>query len=418
MPDPESQLKDVFLSYSTADQRLIDRIRVRLDEDRISYFFAPADIEHGANFVSALDSGLNGTQVLLAFISKASLRSFWAQQEWAARLVQMSTDRSRRLIPVLLPETSLEELPPLLRPMNALDFRHLSLGEPAGFTTAVDRLVHAIRDELPDPSIATLRAAFVVCAMTDRELAECLDGSVFEDPRVAPIEKQRFADLCAGLAEHGIDDLRPYYRPARDRWRPIILPPHEREEDNHIRATIGTIVARLNDEFRRSLHGKPVLHPQFFSTDFLGEDAQWRQRTWDELGRLGCVLVIDAVSMYHPRLARRLSESEFGSNPKASIVVVSPLGPDPRPWSLRIETELGERLQRAFDRYQAKLDAMCEFGVGSARALHRWLFSTLPQAVTAFDQADPDLRTSMREMMREEIGQPHGIDARIFRRRK
>jgi hypothetical protein len=405
MPEQEATLRDVFISYSSADQDIVCRIVERLKEDGLSVFFAESDIHGGEQFIRKIEEGLRTHQVVVTLFSPSALDSFWVEAEWSARLIQMSRDRTRRLIPVLLHNVEDDQIPLLLQPLDRLDFRGEDLNDPVTLEEKVTELVQNIRGELPPPGVKALGVPFVVFAMIQREVNELISGNIFGDPAVAPLERKRFERLVEILAEHGFDDISDFYGRTREEWRPPIA------NLATIRDIVEEVVEQVN-QHRQSTPGAPIICPQFFSTDFLSDNAAWRSQTWHQLDRLGCVLVIDAISMFHPLLRPILLRSEFGANERASIVVLSPVGPSVLPINQLLEQEIGCQMQRAFDRFAVHLDMLCEFGVGDMRALKRWLFSVLPETARTVQ----GLRATpfSREKMRERLGQPAGIDRAIF----
>lgn len=131
MPERERPtLRDVFISYSTADEAIVLRMVEKLTEGGLSVWHAPADIQGGDQFIRQIEEGLEGSQVVVTFFLPSALDSFWVEAEWSARLVQMSRDRTRRLIPVLLRSVEEEQLPLLLQPLNHIDFRGADLDDP------------------------------------------------------------------------------------------------------------------------------------------------------------------------------------------------------------------------------------------------------------------------------------------------
>jgi len=407
MPEQETTLRDVFISYSSADEPIMERIAQKLTDNGLSVWYAPADIQGGEQFVREIELGLRTSQVVVTFLSSSALDSFWVEAEWSARLIQMSRDRTRKLIPVLLRDVEDDQIPLLLQPLDRLDFRGEDLNDPVILGEKVAELVQNIRGELPPPGVEAVGIPFVIFAMTDPEVNELTSGGIFEDPAVAPVERERFERLIEILVEHGLDDISQFYGQTREGWRPPIA------ESATIRDTVEEVVDQVNNHLQ-STPGAPIIRPQFFSTDFLSDDATWRGRTWDQLGRLGCVLIIDAISMFHPVLRQKLILSEFGSNERVSIVVLSPVGPGLLPINQLLEQEIGSQMQRAFNRFAVHLDMLCEFGVGDVRALKRWLFSTLPETARIVQglRANPRLR----QRMREHLGQPAGIHRAIFGR--
>jgi hypothetical protein len=407
MPEQDTILRDVFISYSTADEAVVGRIVEKLTEDGLSVWYAPADIQGGEQFIREIEGGLRTSQVVVTLFSPSALDSFWEEAEWSARLVQMSGDRTRRLIPVLLYDVEDDQLPLLLRPLDRLDFRGTDLNDPVILKEKTDELIWNIRGELPPPGVQAVGIPFVIFAMVHQEADELISEIIFENPAVAPIERERFARLVEILAEHDFDDISEFYGETREGWRPPIA------NLAAIRDTIEEIVKRVNHH-RQATPGVSIIRPQFFSADFLSDDPDWRGQTWDQLSKLGCVLIIDAISMFHPFLRQKLLLSEFGSNERVSIVVLSPVGPGVLPINQFLEQEICPQMQRAFDRFATHLDMLCEFGIGDIRNLRRWLFSVLPEAAMTIQgqKASP----VWREAIRNKLGMPVGIDRIIFGR--
>lgn len=243
--------------------------------------------------------------------------------------------------------------------------------------------------------------------MTTGEVKELTSGAVLENHYAAPIDRERFECLVEVLAEHGLDEIEEFYGETREEWRPPITNPAT------VREIVEEVIQQVN-RHRQLTPGENILRPQFFSTDFLSDDVAWRGRTWDRLGSLGCVLIVDAISVFHPLLRQKLLLSEFGSNPRVSIVVLSPVGSNTLTINELLEREVAPQIQRAFDRFAVHLDVLCEFGAGDVRALRRWLFRALPETARMIQgsRANPQ----QRERMRERLGQPAGIDRVIFGR--
>jgi len=147
MTGAEAASRDVFISYSTADEALITRIAERLTEREVKVWYAPIDIREGELFARRLEEGLRTSQAVVAFISPSALNSFWAELEWNASLVQMSEDRTRRLIPVLLRDVALDQVPLFLRTLDYLDFRGADLDDPATLEKKADTLLRSIRGD-------------------------------------------------------------------------------------------------------------------------------------------------------------------------------------------------------------------------------------------------------------------------------
>jgi len=149
------------------------------------------------------------------------------------------------------------------------------------------------------------------------------------------------------------------------------------------------------------------------SSKFFDEDT--KVETWGQLSQLGCVIIADAVSMFHPDLCHHLLHSEMSSNERVAMLVLSPVDPCTIPINQVIERAISSQMQRAFARFGLYLDKMCEFSAGDLRTLQRWLFSILPEVAETVQQrrANP----SNLQLMQEQVGPELGMGDFLFGRR-
>jgi hypothetical protein len=400
----EQVLNDVFISYSSADGAVVEQVAQRLKRNGLKVFFAPADIRGGANFVDSLSEGLRRSQYVMVFLSRSAIESFWVKREWQAHLVRMARDRTAGLLPVLLPGVSDEQVDPMLLPVNRLDFRAVDLDNPDVLEHSVTSMIQSIRGCLPAAGEPTIGLPFVVFSMIDREVEELLSGAIFAHNDVAPVDREAFDELRAELTRQDLNDASEFYGEVREDWRPPIA------GGLTIRAAVDEVVEMLNQQ-RREVPDTPVIRPQFFSEDFLSDDRDWRDKTWTQLENLGCVLVVDAVSMFHPYLRRKLEQSELTSKPRTSAIFVLPMSPTGLPIARFVERHVEQHMPRAFSRFATQFDMFCEVGSSDIRSVKRWLFSALPEVALKAQgrRAEPGNRAALRA----EMGRPRGVGALV-----
>lgn len=252
---------------------------------------------------------------------------------------------------------------------------------------------------------------FVIAAMTHNEATGLINEAAFDSPSVAPNARERFQEFRALLEEHdiGVADLPSRYSDDRENWKPHAC------QLSTIRQVIEDMARHINQQ-RSEIPALPSFHPQFLSAEFFAEeDEDTRLETWDQLGRSGCVIVVDAVSMFHPDLRRILLRSEMGSNERVAMLVLSPVNSCAIPVNQLIEQEMSLHMQRAFARFSRHLDKLCEMGIGDLRALQRWLFTVLPEAAAIVQGNRPN--PSNRKIIREQMGEPLGMEQVIFGQR-
>jgi len=270
--------------------------------------------------------------------------------------------------------------------------------------TELDALRSEIEDELNKAE--TIAIPVVIGAMTREEATALFSEAVFDDPSVAPIERERFQTFSRSLSEHGVADLAFSYGDHRETWKP-----HTNSEQ-HIDSVVYEIARRIN-EIRRGLPGLPLIVPQFLSSEFLGDNATKRHQIWNEVGRSGAVVIIDAVSLFHPALRQKLSQSTISSNLHAAILVVSPISVVTTRVNQLIENLIGSQMEMAFSRFDSHLDRLCEIGVGDLRTLQRWLYAILPEEVDIVQKQRPN--PSNQRIIRERMArEPRGMDSVIF----
>jgi len=393
-------LNDIFISYSSADDAIVRRIVERLERDGLKVFHAPSEIRAGENFLESLSEGLRRSQFVMVFLSEAAIDSFWVQREWQAHLVRMARDRTAGLLPILLPGVREERIDPLLEPQHRLDFRSVNLDDPDALERSVTTMIQNIRGDLPSPGVSAIGLPFVIFAMIDQEVDELMSGRVFDRATVAPIDRQDFDHLRDELRRHDLDDTAQFYDAVREDWRPPIA------NGLTIRDALGEVIEKLNQQ-RRQIPGMPIIRPQFFSTDFLSDDTDWRNKTWTLLENLGCVLVIDAISMFHPLLRSQLERSELSSKPRTSAIFVLPISTNGMPVARFVERHIEQHMPRAFNRFAMQFDMLCELGSGDIRNVKRWLFSVMPEVAIKAQggRAEPENRAALREA----LGSPAGV---------
>lgn len=128
----------VFLSHSATDKPIVREMAAGLQSHGIDVWLEEAEIKLGESLATRIEHGLDSSDFVAFFLSKASMSSTWVRQELNATISrQVSGNRGAIVLPILLEDT---EIPPLLRDVVYLDMRKGSL------TTNIERLVAAIRE--------------------------------------------------------------------------------------------------------------------------------------------------------------------------------------------------------------------------------------------------------------------------------
>lgn len=249
---------------------------------------------------------------------------------------------------------------------------------------------------------------FVIAAMTRGEAQSLAEGTAFASTAVPPLAQSRFKVLQSTLESYGLVDLPSWYDSKRDQWR------LQKQNDANItiEAVVRDTVAHVNDSHRRP-RGLSLVYPSFQSEAFF--DPSRRARLWTRFGQSGCVMIIDAVSLFHPELSNTLLQSGLASNDHVALFVLSPVSSNIIDVNRLIEEEISAHHQWTFTRLYEHLDKLCEFGVGGMRTLQRWLNTIMPdlEDIASRDRA----YQSNLQLMRQQYGTPRGYEQVIFGRR-
>jgi hypothetical protein len=138
---------DVFLSHNSQDKPAVERLARRLtDEAGLRPFLDKWHLVPGEPWQEAIEEALDACQTVAVFLGPSGIGS-WENEEMRSALEERVRDKSRRVIPVLLPgapDPREKPLPRFLRRMTWVDFRS-GLDDEDAF----QRLVAGIRGVAP-----------------------------------------------------------------------------------------------------------------------------------------------------------------------------------------------------------------------------------------------------------------------------
>jgi hypothetical protein len=208
----------------------------------------------------------------------------------------------------------------------------------------------------------------VVIAMTDKEAEELDQEVVFDGSGESSVECEHLQRLKDALREYRIEDFTSCYGSSRDDWKPLIA-----DRKAPIREIMQSVVDKLN---KRS---KELISLEYLSSEFLSPSAQEHHRAWNTLEDHNGILIIDAISMFHPRLRELCLESQLIGSKKFAVIVLSPLKSNAITVNKLLQDQIySPHLKRAYYHFENHFHLPYEFSVGDINSLRRWLFSILP----------------------------------------
>lgn len=106
---PELGRYDVFLSHSTPDKPVVEKLAHRLVDAGLRPFFDKWDLVPGESWIRALEEALERSATVAVFFGPGTAGK-WREQEQQLAQVQAAEDQNKRIIPVLLPGASTRDV--------------------------------------------------------------------------------------------------------------------------------------------------------------------------------------------------------------------------------------------------------------------------------------------------------------------
>jgi len=132
---------DAYVSYSTAETDLQNKIINALAHKNITTWIHSRDIEKGADFYEAIKDGVQQANNFLYFISNEAVESENSNIE-----LKYAMEYNKRIIPVLLEKTDSKKIPDIIKKLQYIDFS--SVADEAEETTTIKNFDMQKRVEL------------------------------------------------------------------------------------------------------------------------------------------------------------------------------------------------------------------------------------------------------------------------------
>jgi SIR2-like protein/TIR domain-containing protein len=125
LPKKEKHPKNhsVFISYSYEDKEQADYIANYLINNDIDVWYDKLTISVGDSIVSKIEEGITKSDYILFLLSKNSMERKWVQKEIQMGLAKSISDKSTRIIPVLIGDVNPRKMPIYLVDRHWLDLR-------------------------------------------------------------------------------------------------------------------------------------------------------------------------------------------------------------------------------------------------------------------------------------------------------
>ncbi|MGC9965029.1 MAG: toll/interleukin-1 receptor domain-containing protein [Syntrophobacteraceae bacterium] len=138
-------MKDIFISYSTADKEFVDILVDLLNREGISIWIDEGEILPGDRIREKINQGILDSRYLLIVLSQNSIRSNWVRVELDSAMIREIEDSAVTVIPVLIGDIKLAQIPLDLRGKLYIDFRDSEM-----YSKSAQRLVSSIKRRIDD----------------------------------------------------------------------------------------------------------------------------------------------------------------------------------------------------------------------------------------------------------------------------
>jgi len=114
---------DVFISYSSKDETVVDKIVLQFKKNGVTYWLDAEQIGLGQSITKQIEEGIQASKHVLVCLSSNLGKSNWCRAEYASVLHQyFSGNTNRRVIPLKLDAVSDSDIPPLLYDLRRADY--------------------------------------------------------------------------------------------------------------------------------------------------------------------------------------------------------------------------------------------------------------------------------------------------------
>ena len=109
-------MTQVIISYADEDRATMEKIRNSLRRESITVWTNTTDIQTGEDFEAAIERGIEQADNVVYLLSPDSVKSDFARKE-----LEYALSLNKRIIPVLVRETSSESIPSALQSLQYID---------------------------------------------------------------------------------------------------------------------------------------------------------------------------------------------------------------------------------------------------------------------------------------------------------
>lgn len=141
----------IFLSHASEDKRVARQLMERLERSGLQVWLDEASLIPGARWEQQIEDAIGRSDVFICLLSP-HYSSPWVRKEAAMALSRTAENPNLRIIPIFLPGTKIDDVPPALRSRVGVDLANVR-----DIDQALTRLVEGLATEKPWSEADSLR---------------------------------------------------------------------------------------------------------------------------------------------------------------------------------------------------------------------------------------------------------------------
>jgi hypothetical protein len=206
----------------------------------------------------------------------------------------------------------------------------------------------------------------IVVSMNQEESSELQNRSVLEK-HAGKEEAQKYEQFLEALDKEGCQNPFERYKGDRDLWEPPF------GEGKTISELIESGLLKVN---QNSAENEQTIIGYSITDEFFNGEVN--KNEFVKIAKEeGCLIIIDAISLFHPLVRKRLHKSGLPSQSKSAVIFISPTVTNSNLVTRSIEELVSTEMDDVFERYDAKGEMLCEMNIGDLRSFQRWFFTAI-----------------------------------------
>jgi hypothetical protein len=366
-PERRQITRDLFVAYSYEDDL---RVRALFDELLPEPRAFSSLLAQRALFARTeddfliLDRDIQTCDIAVAVLSRITVSKMETEPDYTAEVLDVLRSRTGSLVAFTLDSES-------IIPAQAWKFDHIidASDHPAAGAPLIESIKQTLAACKSASTVPVIGVPLVVAAMTEAEAADLCDHPEIISDELGRKAQEKFEKIRDALG----DKLAARYGPTREQWR---SPGSQRTVSELSLEAIRRLAGAKNSR----LQGRAIKLQRYSFEALMSGRAELRGM-YREMSDQGCVLVIDELSMFHPKVRQALAGSPMVISPNTAVLTVSPFPPSADQPHEILREWLRAQLQGVFDRYASDYDPQCELNVSDECHVRRWLHQSLPETL-------------------------------------